>query len=184
MSTAAATAAAQSTDDPGRAAVERAAEGKELDAAQERSALDYLLGAPEPAKYKVTVQYETPAGLADLTFYFHALDGRRIDKIEQSHIDSNTAMMDKTAADYELVATACDAIEDETGRKVAPKSEAFRTIKPDESPLASPVLALQARFGTQGGLIAGVARGIREAGGWSSERVGKASRVLVAAAGN
>ena len=44
--------------------------------------------------------------------------------------------------------------------------------------------ALVARFGTQIGLLAGVASAIREAAGWNRERVGKASRVLVEAAGN
>jgi hypothetical protein len=175
----------QAERDPGHAQVERAAAGKTVEGADERSALDYLLGAPEPARYKVTVGYETPAGLKDLRFEFVAIDGRKIDKIELKHIDDRTGQMDKTAADMELVIEACDAIIDvETGKAVKPSSEEFRRVKPDLPPLASSIDALEARFGTQTGLIAGVARAIREANGWNADRVGKASRVLVAAAGN
>lgn len=174
-------------DSPERGAlqIERAADGETLSPKDERSALDFLLGTPEPARYKVTVAYETPAGMKDLIFRFRAMDGRALDKIEQSHLNERTGMMDKISADSHLVAEAVyEIVDPETDAKVEPKSEKFRTIKEGEAPLASPIDAIGARFGTQIGLIAGVASAIREAAGWDRERVGKASRLLVDAAGN
>jgi len=169
----------------GAAQIERAADGDALSPADERSALDFLLGTPEAARYKVTVAYETPAGMKDLIFRFKAMDGRKLDKIEQSHLDERTGMMDKISADAHLVSEAVyEIVDPETDKSVEPKSEAFRTMKEGEAPLASPIDAITARFGTQIGLIAGVASAIREAAGWDRDRVGKASRLLVDAAGN
>jgi hypothetical protein len=179
------TAGPQSGNDPGKPEITAAAQGKELDGEGERAALDYLLGTPTPAKYKVVVQYETPAGMKELEFHFRAMDGRKIDKIEQQNISQLTGVMDKLTADAQLVSEATDVIVDpETGMKIGPREERFRTIKEGEAPLASGIDAIQARFGTQIGLIAGVASAIREAAGWNRERVGKASRLLVDAAGN
>lgn len=171
--------------DKGRPEIERAAQGKALDGAQERSALEYLLGTPTPARYKVEVQFETEDGLKPLIFRFKAMDGRKIDKIEQANISQVTGVMDKLTADAQLVVEATDVIEDpETKVTIAVKDERFRTMKDGEQPLASTIDALEARFGTQIGLISGVASAIREAAGWNRERVGKASRLLVDAAGN
>lgn len=177
-------ATAARSDDAGVNAVERAAAGKSVGTEDERAALDFLLGTPEPAKYTVEADYETPAGMRKLTFHFVAMDGRKIDVIERRHISDKTQELDKISADAELVAEAVTAIEDETGKKTKPTSEEFRTMKPGEAPLASSIDALNARFATQIGLLAGVASAIREAAGWNRDRVGKASRVLVTAAGN
>lgn len=172
------------TDDQGALAVERLRAGQRLDEAQERHALDWLLGAPQPAIYNVTVQWETPEGdLAPLTFQFRAMDGRRLDRLERDHVGQD-GRMDQINADAAIVAEACEFIADETGRRVVLASDEFRTVRPDMPALASTVLALQARFGTQSALIAHVARAIREACGWSPDRVGRAERVLVTAAGN
>lgn len=174
-----------STGDRGANAVRQAANGEELSGADERSALDFLLGAPTPAMYSVTVQYETEVGMLDLRFHWRAIDGRKLDEIEQRNISESSGQMDKAQADAELVAEAVTAIEDpKTGHKTSVRSDEFRTVKEGEPPLASAVDALQVRFGTQAGLIAGVARGIREAAGWKADRVGNASRVLVDAAEN
>lgn len=171
--------------DAGRAEVDAASNGTDLDDRQQRSALDYLLGTPKAATYKVLVQYETDGGIKELEFHFRALDGRKIDKIEQAAINERTGLMDKITADSQLVAEATDAIVDpESGAKVSVRDEKFLIIRPGDAPLAAPPDALLARFGTQIGLLAGVASAIREAAGWNRERVGKASRVLVDAAGN
>lgn len=173
------------TSDEGANAVGRAAGGAELKAGEERSALDWLLGAPEPARYTVEAEYDTPAGLKPLKVNFTAMDGSKLDKIEQSHISERTGVMDKGAADAELFIEAVTTIEDpDTGKSVKVGSEEFRTIKPGEPALASAIDALHVRFKTQPGVVAGVARAIREAAGWAPDRVGKASRVLVDAAGN
>jgi hypothetical protein len=174
------------TDDPGAKAVRKAADDEQrLSQGEERSALDYLLGAPEAAFYSTTVKYDTPEGLKDLRFHFKALDGRRLDKIEQSNVSQATGLMDKAQADAALVAEATTSIEDPaTGHKTDIRSERFRTIKEGDPPLASTIDALHVRFGTQIGLIAGVAGAIREAAGWRGDRVGKAARELVDASGN
>lgn len=173
------------THDPGARAVQRAGDGAELNPAEERSALDYLLGAPAPALYTVEVQYETPRGLLPLRLHFAALDGKVLDKIEASNVSAATGVMDKAKADAELVCEAVSEIEDPaTGRKTQLRSEEFRTVKSGEPPLASSIDALNFRFRKQPGLIAGVASAIREAAGWKADRVAKASRVLVDAAGN
>lgn len=174
-----------STQDPGAAAIRKAGNpDATLTAGEELSAIDYLLGAPAPPQYTVEVQYETDAGMAPLTFHFTGLDGRQIDKIEQSNINERTGMMDKPSADAELVIAACSKLTDPTNKALAITSEQFRTVTPDKPPLASTVDALHARFGRQAGLIAGVAGAIREVAGWKADRVGKANRALVDAAGN
>lgn len=173
------------TDDAGARAVRRAENSEaKLTHQEEVSALDYLLGAPGPPAYTVEVEFETDKGMAPLTFHFVGLDGRVIDKIEQANINDRTAIMDKTTADAELVIRACSKLTDATGKELVVNSEQFRVLKPGEPPLASPVDALFARFGTQAGLISGVATAIREAAGWDRDRVGKATRVLVDSAGN
>jgi hypothetical protein len=173
------------TADAGAKAVERASNGKSLSQGAEKSALDYLLGAPAPAKYSVKVAFETDDGLKDLRVHFTAMDGRKLDEIEQKNISQATGVMDKASADAELMTEAVTSIEDPvTGKAIGVRSEAFRTVKDGEPPLASAVDALQVRFGSQLGLVAGVASAIREAAGWKADRVGKASRELVDAAGN
>lgn len=173
------------SSDSGANAVQKASQGTELSAEEQRSALDFLLGAPEPAFYTVDLQFDTPQGLKPLRVKFKALDGRSIDKIEQSNISDATGKMDKPKADAELFAAAVVGIEDpDSARVIEVTSEDFRTIKPGDAPLASTTDALNVRFGKQAGLLAGVALAIREAAGWKSDRVGQASRVLVGAAGN
>lgn len=169
----------------GQSAVEAAGAERELSHDEERSALDWLLGAPAPASYYVNMEYDTPQGLKPLRVNFDAIDGSKLDKIEQSNINERTGTMNKAQADAELFIEAVTSIEDpETGKKTIPSSEEFRTIRPDQPPLASSIDALNVRFGKQPGLIAGVASAIREAAGWKADRVGQASRKLVEAAGN
>lgn len=170
--------------DAGRVAIDRAAAGQSVDAKQERGALDYLLGSAKPLAYTITVDYETEDGMKPLTFHFRGMDAGRIDKIEQEHIDDRTNVMDKIAADTALVYEATTKIVDDAGGEIVPKDERFRSVKEGEPPLASGADAMRYRFGTQAGLLAGVATAIREKAGWDRERVGKASRLLVAAAGN
>jgi hypothetical protein len=167
---------------------------EELDAENERDALDYLL-APKPARlYDVKVDYETDTGTEPLTFVVRAMDGRKIDSIEQRNVSESTGQLDAITANCELVAEGCEGIESKSGRRVKLDSDEFLTLlvpkqggaegETEPKRLASPALALEARFRTQIGVIAGVAREIRRMSGYDPTRVGQAQRRLVEAAGN
>jgi hypothetical protein len=170
--------------DAGRAAVTRAARGEELDGNDERGALEFLLGAPAALEYEITVDYETDAGMLPLTFHFKGMDAGAIDKIEQQHLDDRTGQLDKIGADCTLVTKATTKIVDSTGAEINPRDEAFRTTKEGERPLANAADAMRVRFGAQAGLLSGIASAIRIKAGYDAERVGRASRLLVQAAGN
>lgn len=177
------------------ASVEAYARGhEELTEENERDALDYLL-APKPARtYGVKVEYETDKGVEPLTFVIRAMDGRTIDSIEQRNVSESSGQLDAITANCELVAEACSGIESKSGRKVALDSDEFLTLQvpkqggangeTEPKRLASPALALEARFRTQIGVIAGVAREVRRMSGYDPTRVGQAQRRLVEASGN
>jgi hypothetical protein len=175
----------------GKEEVDLAAAGEKLTPEQEHNALHFLLGPRRPLQHKVTVQYETPEGVQPLTFLIRSMDGRAIDRIEQANVSEATGRVDQITANCQIVAEATQQIRDESGESVQPKSEQFRTVNPEQPPLASAADALEARFKDQLGLIAGIAREVRRVSGWDAEKVGTAERVLVdptpkqeAAAGN
>lgn len=170
--------------DPGRAAIDSAAADEPMSRKEEHGALEFLLGAPAALSYKITVDYETKDGMKPLTFFFKGIDAGEIDKIEQEHVNERTGTLDKLAADAAVVTKATYKIEDAAGASTAPKEESFRSIKPGERAVASGADAMRIRFGTQAGLLSGVASAIRTKAGWDADRVGKASRLLVDAAGN
>lgn len=176
------------------ASVEAYARGhEELTAENERDALDYLLAPKPPRLYDVKVEYETDTGTEPLTFVVRAMDGRKIDSIEQRNVSESTGQLDAITANCEVVAEACECIESKGGRQVKLDSEEFLTLrvpKPDAPAetepkrLASPAMALEARFRTQLGVIAGVAREVRRMSGYDPNRVGQAQRRLIEASGN
>lgn len=175
--TAPANTPAAEDDGPGAAAIQRAASGAELTGAEERSALDWLLGATVAMEYDVTVQYDTPDGLKPLIFHFRQLDGARIDEIDAEHRrgDGPFAKLDVQAFNAALVAEATVFFTDPSGKRTDPRSEEFRGGVP------SPALAVQARFKKQSGLLEGVAGAIREASAYGPDRIGTAQRALVEA---
>lgn len=186
---------ATALDDPdkGMLAAEAFARGhEELTDDDERDALDFLL-APKPARlYSVKVEYDTEVGIRPLTFVIAALDGRKIDTIQQSYVNDSTGMLDKIGSDCALVVEATRFLEGMSGRQVTLDSREFLTMRqpnPDkpggveEFQLASPVEALEARFKTQIGLIAGVAAQLQQISGFDPRRVGMAQRRLVDAVG-
>lgn len=172
----------------GAAAVEAFARDHEgLTDGDERDALDFLLAPKPPRLYGIAVDYDTEAGVRKLTFVVRGMDGRRLDAIEQAHISETTGKLDVISAECQLVAEACVWLEDASGRRVEPKSDEFLTIQvPDKEPqkLASPAMAIEARFRTQLGLVAGVATQIRRVSGYDPSRVGSAQRRLADAVGN
>jgi hypothetical protein len=169
--------------------VQRAAEGLEVAGHDELAALDFLLGAPIPSVWDLWVTFDTPKGPARIKWTFHAMDGRKIDRIEQRNRNDNTGIIDQLTADSQIVAEGSLFIADATGREVKLTSDEFLTVPsatPGEAPLklASPADAIEARFRTQLGIIGGIAREIRKVSGWDIERIGKAQRRLADAAGN
>lgn len=175
--------------DVGREMLEHAAMGAELNDEEEKAGLDYLLGAAQPTLHDVTVQLETPDGLMPVTFVIRQMDGRKLDEIEQRHVNRATGMLDKFGAETEIVATATKVITDSTGREIDPRSSDFRRVtqrnpitgEKQTVELGSPAMALERKFQLQLGLLSGVAQEVRRASGFDPERVGKAQRRLVEA---
>lgn len=185
--------AAHGEDEPGLAEVKAAADGAELDGAEEKSALDFLLGSPTPRRYYVDVDFDTPEGVKKLRWTLKAIDARKIDEIEERNRNESTGTLDVTTANCQLVAEASVSLSDPDGaNEVGVSDPEFLTMRLrrtgeeglHEHRFASPADAIEARFRTQLGLVAGVASRIREKAGWDPERVGKAQRVLVEASGN
>lgn len=179
-------ARAMSGGDPGAEMVAHAAQGASLDSAEERTALDFLLGEPIPLVHDVPVQYETPTGLMPMTFVITQIDAKKIDTIEQKHINPRTGMLNQFDANIELVAEATLHVTDPSGREMDLASEEFRRAtrrnergQVETFVVASSHLALERKFGLQLGLLNGVAQQIRFAAGFDTERVGKAQRRLV-----
>lgn len=174
-------------------AVEAYAQDREdIPVEAERDALDYLLGAKPPRLYGVTVELETDDGPAPLTFVIRAMDGRKIDGIEQRNVAAGTGRVDVLAVDTQLVAEATTVLLSKSGRRLDPASEEFRTMLVTRTDTgeqtsithASPAEALEARFRTQLGLLSGVAREVRRVSGYDPSKVGQAQRRLVEASGN
>lgn len=165
---------------------------EDLTVTEERGALEFLLGAPSPKVYTVPVDFDPGEGaMAKLKWVVKALDGRRIDAVEERNRNEATGRLDQITADCELVAEATLFFSDITGRRVKPTDDEFLTVQmrrpgeaPEEVRMASPSDAIEARFRTQLGLVSGVAREVRRISAWDAERVGKAQRALVEAAGN
>lgn len=183
------------TEAKAAAAVEAFARDHEgLTDEDERDALDFLLAPKPPRLYGVTVQYDTEKGTLPLTFVIRGTDGRRIDAIEQLHVSETTGKVDAISAECQLVAEATVFLEGRPGHHVKLDSDEYLTVrkpKPEDEGggfetvrLASPADAIEARFRTQLGLIAGVANHIRRISGYDPTRVGNAQRRLAAAVGN
>lgn len=179
-------------DDRREAAVEAYARDHDgLTEGNERDALDYILGPKPPREYDVKVEVETDAGPRPMTFVIRAMDGRKIDSIEQTHVSQATGVIDRFGADSEIVAEALVMLESPR-RKVDPRSAEFLTMKvrnrdtdeEEDFVHASPAEALLARYRTQLGLLAGVAREVRRVSGFDAGKVSEAKRRLIAASGN
>lgn len=161
-------------------AVVRAAEPggniDELTGGEEKSALDWLLGATQALEYNVPVEYDTPAGRKKLLFHIRQQDPGALETLDAEHRkgDGPFARLDTAAFNAALIAKATVYIKDgETGVQVEPNSERFRGGVPD------PALAVATRFKYQGGILEGIAEEIRRVSGYSPDRVGTAQRAVV-----
>jgi hypothetical protein len=156
--------------------VKEAVRGNEIDGQGEKTALDWLLGPTLALEYDVPVKYETPDGMRELVFHIQQLDPDKMQEIDARNRqgDGPFAKLNVLAYNAEIVFEATRYFTDESGRHVDPRSAEFRGEMP-----GSPVLALQARFKKQGGILETVAERVREVTGYSPDRVGAAQRSVV-----
>lgn len=155
--------------------VRQAALGKELDPADESSALDWFLGATQRLEYDVPVQWETPKGMKTLIFHLRQVDGDRLQELDEENRtgDGPFAKLDTMGFNAAAAAEATLYLSDDTGRKVPVDSQEFLGGVP------SPATAMRARFKTQPGILETLAERIRAKAGYSADRVGGAQRALV-----
>jgi hypothetical protein len=165
-------------------ALHRAAGGDsaaaDLNGHEERSALDWLLGATQAPEFDVNLEYDTPDGLKPIVFHLKGLDDKKIEEVEERNRtgEGPFAKLNVGAFNAELTAEALMYVLDpKTGRKIDPGSTEFRGDIP------SIALALEGRFRYQPGLLEGVAERIREKAGYARGRVGTAKRAVTAAVG-
>lgn len=152
------------------------AAGQEINTgAEEKAALDWFLGATKPLEYSVPVDFETPAGMKKLIFNLRQVDSGRLEEIDEENRkgDGPFSKLDVQAFNVAAIVEATLSVTDETGNEVKLTDERFLGGIP------SPDLALRTRFKYQGGLLEHVVDRIREKAGFSSDRVGAASRSLV-----
>jgi hypothetical protein len=165
----------------------------ELTVENEKSALDFLLAPKPPRWYGVTVDYDTEEGILPLTFVVRGVHGRKLDRLEQAAVSETTGKVDVISAELSIVAEATGHLLDGLGKRIELTSGEFLTVRvpnPDApgewltQRLAAPTEALEARFATQLGLIAGVAAKVRQLSGYDPRKVGDPKRRMTAAAGN
>lgn len=159
--------------------VTRAAAGEKVKGKDERSALDWLLGATTALEYEVTVQYDTPAGTRPLTFRLRQVDASTFDRIDKANRlgDGPFAKLDVATFNAELLSEATVSIKDGSGRTVDPRGQEWLGGAP------SPALAMALRFKYQPGLLDALVEEVRKISAYSPDRVGTAQRVLVDAVG-
>ncbi|MGH2939443.1 MAG: hypothetical protein ACRDPE_15150 [Solirubrobacterales bacterium] len=158
-----------------------AARGREINAAGESEALDFLLGRTQPLLFDVPVKFDTDKGQKKLTLVVRQLDGARILAIEKENRkgDGPFAELDDVACNAAMVAEACVAIVDETaGVEVDPQTDRFVGGAPGGVPMA-----FQVRFKYQSGLLDGVTAQIRSVSGYNPSRVESANRSIRDAVG-
>lgn len=176
---------AEQPEDPALAGapegVREAAEGGKLTDAEEHGALHWLLGPTTRPKARVPVTLATEAGDKRLIIGLVALDGRRIQQLDDENRkgDGPFAKLDTVSFN---VALACEAIayfEDETGQQIKPDSEEFIGGMP-----GGLSAAMELRFKYAPGILETLGERVRELSAYSPDRVGQAQRVLVDVAGN
>ena len=160
--------------------VKEAATGAKVSAEDERTALDWFLQPQRPLRYRAEVQFDTPQGLKPLVLVLRSLPQSEMERIETRNRKGEGIMAeyDDFQANVEIVGEALVSLEGPDGRSMEPTDP--RVL----SGLPSVAEAMKARFFYQPGLLSGVASEVRRISGWGSDRVGRAERILTAAAGN
>lgn len=169
-------------------AVTKSAKGEKVNEEEERGALSFLLGAQRAPRYRVTVQYDTDDGRKELAWVLRALPAEKLDEIEKRNTKEGgpgqLPQMDDQRIAAETIAEATVEIRDPvTGDSTNPREERFRR-QPDGEIIEDPAEVLHQRFYYQSGVLAALVGEVRSISGWGPDRVGRAQRVIVDAAGN
>ena len=160
--------------------VKQAAVGAKVSPDDERTALDWFLEPQRPLRYRTEVQFDTPQGQKPLVMVLRSIPQAEMERIEARNRKGEGIMAeyDDFQANVEIVGEALVMLETPTGQEIEPTDP--RVL----SGLPSVAEAMKARFYYQPGLLAGVSSEVRRISGWGSDRVGRAERILTAAAGN
>lgn len=160
-------------------AIIAAANGGSVTAGEERGALDWLLGKTQRLQYTIPVDYETPGGMMKLQVRIQQMDDRRLNELDSENRDGDGpfAKLDTTGFNVAVCAEAMLWVEDEGGRRVEVASPEWIGAAP------TPLIAMEARFKYQPGILAGIVEEVKRTSGYSTNRVGSAQRVLVSAVG-
>lgn len=165
--------------------VRRVARGEKITPGQERVATAWFKAPHIPLTYKIPVQFDAEDGERQLTFFCRQLEGPMIERIERRNTEGEPPFgkMDELTTAAELIQEALVRIEEERGEPIDAGDELFRTTE-DGTVLPAISIALMHHFRYQSGLLLTVASEIRRLSGFSADRVGQASRVLIGTAGN
>ncbi|HEX7088730.1 MAG TPA: hypothetical protein VF192_01260 [Longimicrobiales bacterium] len=156
-----------------------ASQGNTKAIVEEKSALDWLLGATTRLEHDVPFKFETPDGLKDMSAHIHQVDGARLEALEEEHRIGDGPFSKLNVLQYNAAVfnEAVEYVTDETGRKVTVPELVGNHP-------AGAVAGIATRFKYQPGILQGIEREVRQLAAYSSDRVGSAQRSLVAAVGN
>ena len=148
--------------------------------AQERGALDFILGPTAAVEFDVPVRLDTPTGEKPLIFRIKQMDGKRLLALEVEHKEGTGpfAPTDDVALDAHIVSEATVEITDGlTGASIDPKSMEFL------GNATTPFDAMRTRFKFTPGIMTGIAAQVRSVSGYNPEKVKSAERVIADAVG-
>lgn len=160
-----------------------AARGEEIDGKDEYQALDFVLGPTTPLEFDIDAKVETPKGLRKLTFHVRQLENvASIEAEYRKDTGDPFAAVDLEGLNAAIVARATLYIQDASGRKIKPTDAAF--LGEGDEVIPDPDIAMKVRFKYQPGILSGIAREVRQVGGWGGDRVESAERSIREAVGN
>lgn len=152
----------------------------EVSGEEEHDALHWFLTATGPADQYTDVDMDFKGvGTKALRFHLRPQHGEFITGAEERNRKGDTPFspIDAVGAAAEIVTAALLSIEDlSSGRKVA-VADLMKTQGGVN--VASPELALRARFARQEGLLVTLGDRVRSISGWQSDRVGEAKRLVM-----
>lgn len=165
--------------------VKAAARDEEVTPRGERVATAWFRSPHVPIAFKVDVDFDADDRTRKLKFSVLQLEGPLLEKIERRNTEGEPPFgkMDELQTAAEIVAESVLQIDEVDGETINPGSTTFRTAE-DGTELPSIALALRYHFRYQSGTLITLAQEIRRISGFSTDRVGQASRILIETAGN
>jgi hypothetical protein len=161
-------------DKPLPAPVKEAINGGEMTLGTEHSVIHWLLQPQQAPRYDVPVKFETPEGTLELTFRLRSIAGDKLDGIERQYMNEDPTKVDDMGLAAALIAASTEYVMDpKTGTRLELSDPKFVLG------IGSVAEAIRARFHFQSGVLVNLANEVRRVSGWSPDRVGRASRVLV-----